>query len=269
MSGWPRDYTPQDRRKLQLLSGNRCAFPNCDFRITDGKTETFLSNICHIEDANPGWRYNPDMTNAERAWFDNLIILCPNHHILTNDKNNFSVQDLKDMKRNHESKQLESKLTENPSMLGAAVTAISKIKLGKFEESEVSAVFDPNIKITFNSVKRNISRINEYKIYHEKINSLYDELEREGSVKKENLLSTIKIIYIRIKGKYVMDSNTPLDVIRENADNIIEDVYEELYKELHNNGLFREDITIALELIVVDAFIRCKILEEPKDYDNQ
>ncbi|OCZ69742.1 hypothetical protein A9F99_09165 [Acinetobacter pittii] len=65
----------------------------------------FIGQVCHIEAANKkGQRFNPRMTNEERRDFENLILLCANHHIITNDVNEFPVNVLKNMKAAHEQK---------------------------------------------------------------------------------------------------------------------------------------------------------------------
>jgi len=37
-----------------------------------------------------------------------------------------------------------------------------------------------------------------------------------------------------------------------------------LYSKLEDSNFFEEDIILGIRLILVDDFIRCKILEEPK-----
>ena len=82
-------------------------------------------------------------------------------------------------------------------------------------------------------------------------------------IKKEKLLSVIKDTYLRIKGKYILNSDNAIELIRQNSDNIIDDVYDELYSKMESYNLFDEDLILGIRLIMVDAFIRCKILEEP------
>ena len=52
--------------------------------------------------------------------------------------------------------------------------------------------------------------------------------------------------------------------IKINADNIIDDVYEVLNEKVSESSFWEEDIALGIRLIMVDAFMRCKILEEPK-----
>ncbi len=67
-------------RKLYLYSGNCCAMADCDFPIMD-QSGALIGHICHIEAALPdGPRFNYVMTNEERRSFENLVLLCANHH---------------------------------------------------------------------------------------------------------------------------------------------------------------------------------------------
>lgn len=71
-----KEPTLQTLKKLFALSGNRCAFPQCEFPIVDSKGN-ILGQICHIEAAEKnGPRYNPKQTDEERRSFDNLLLLC-------------------------------------------------------------------------------------------------------------------------------------------------------------------------------------------------
>ena len=49
-------------KRLFALSGNQCAFQYCEEKIVD-KDGNLIGEICHIEDANPGCRYNPNQTD--------------------------------------------------------------------------------------------------------------------------------------------------------------------------------------------------------------
>ena len=146
------------------------------------------------------------------------------------------------------------------------ITAISDIELDAEEEASFLNVeaFEIEAKISHNDIKRNKALIDEYKVFYTKVNSLYQTLENEGSFRKENLLRNIRSIYLKIKGGYVGDSVRPMQKVRDNADNIIEDVQEQLLamaeKRANNCS---EDISFGVSIIMVDAFMRCKILEEP------
>ena len=264
MGSGPRKYTEQTLKKLFGLSGNICAYPSCNNTLVNSKN-ALDSNICHIEAANKGGeRYNENMTDVERADYENLILLCRQCHDKTNDVKVYSVEVLKEMKRNHETIYLNQRINSNPSMLKNTINAISNISMTSIKKEEQLNVFNPKEKLDFNKIKTNYSLVNEYKVYHEKINSLYDELEAQGSLKKEKLLSNIEQLYLQTKGKYALDSANSIQIVCENSDNIFDDIFDALYLQLQNSNFFNEDIILGIRLIMVDAFIRCKILEEPQ-----
>jgi C-terminal domain 10 of the ABC-three component (ABC-3C) systems len=264
-----REYKPSTTKRLHALSGNQCAAPNCTNALIARDGETIISKICHIESAKKGGaRWNTDMTDDERRHFNNLILLCDECHSIIDNKENeskYPVSMLKDWKKQHESTMTYSILNKNPSLLNILISAISEIDLFVEETtSQAMKAFDIDEKIEYNDIKRNKALIDNYKVFYKKINSLYQTLEEQGSFKKENLLRNIKNIYVKTKGKYIENSSDPIRIIRENADNIIEDVQEELLikAEKHTTS-FSEDISVGVSLIMVDSFMRCKILEEP------
>lgn len=89
-------------RELYLKSGNRCAFPGCERTILNDKGNV-VGQICHIEAASRGGeRFNPNQTNDERRQASNLLLLCYEHHIETNDVEAFPVERMQSIKKAHE-----------------------------------------------------------------------------------------------------------------------------------------------------------------------
>lgn len=99
----------QDKIVLQR-SYNKCAYPDCpDDLVFDplvaadqGKS---VGRIAHIRGASPGGpRYDPTMTDAERASADNLMVLCGTHHDAIDSQIDYhTVEFLQEAKRQHES----------------------------------------------------------------------------------------------------------------------------------------------------------------------
>jgi len=270
MDSKARKYKPSTVKRLHALSGNQCAAPNCTRELIARDGETIVSKICHIEAASAdGARWNADMDDDQRRHFDNLILLCDECHCIIDNKENetkYPVALLKQWKKQHKSTMTYSYLNQRPSLLNKIITAISEIELDAKEEASPPNVeaFEIEEKIKHNDIKRNKALIDEYKVFYKKVNSLYQILEEQGSFKKENLLRNIRGIYLQVKGKYVGNDVDPMQMIRDNADNIIEDVQDKLLamaEEKTSN--FSEDISFGISVIMVDAFMRCKILEEP------
>jgi hypothetical protein len=87
------------------MSGNKCAFPDCQNPIWT-ENGTLIGYMCHIEAQSPGGaRYNPTQTPAKRDGFDNLLLLCGIHHpIIDIESETYTVDVLKKMKADHERK---------------------------------------------------------------------------------------------------------------------------------------------------------------------
>ncbi len=154
-------------------------------------------------------------------------------------------------------------LNKNPSMLKNTIVALATIDLTKYQDAQPLNVIDPSDKIEFNSLKRNATVIREYSAYHTKLNALYTELEGQGSIAKEKLLRVIKLTYDSVKSSYIKDTKSWQKIVRLNSDAIYDDVYNRLYEKLEAAKVWDEDVVLGLNIIMVDAFIRCKILEEP------
>jgi tetratricopeptide (TPR) repeat protein/transcription elongation GreA/GreB family factor len=90
-------------RTLFARSGNQCAFPGCTHPLIDDD-DNFIGQVCHIEDAMPGERFNDNMSNEDRRKYENLILFCYPHHVKTKSKSKYSVEDLIKYKAEHESK---------------------------------------------------------------------------------------------------------------------------------------------------------------------
>jgi hypothetical protein len=270
MASKARDIKESTIKRLFMLSGNECAETTCIKTLIARDGISLISKICHIEAAEPGGaRYRDAMTDDERRGFDNLILLCDEcHTIIDNPANEktYTVPLLKYWKKTHEAKML-TKFTLNPSLLKNIINEISKLSLenAPIVDTQSLVPFSIDEKIAYNSITRNKFLIDEYKVYYSKINALYTELEKQGSFRKEDLLRYIRQSYLAIKGKYVGDSKNVDEIIRENSDNIIEEMQNVLVQSIiKDETTYQENIEFGIAVVMVDAFIRCKILEEPK-----
>lgn len=254
-------------KRLYALSGNRCAFPGCTIEFFNGDKMN-LSNICHIEDANPDSkkknRFNEKMTDEQRADFSNLILLCPNHHKETEDPIKYKVEDLKMMKKKHEKKIQEltkNKIINSPSLLGKIIILLNKNKELNDGNEEILNPPKTNEKIKFNNLIENRPIIENYKVFQGKLNLVFKEIENDGSNKKEIILIDINTLY----KKEILNYKN-IEEIRNNADLIFNNIREKLLEKLEtkNNETEIEVLEYGLNIIIVDAFMRCKIFEEPK-----
>jgi hypothetical protein len=91
-------------KRLFARSGNRCAYPRCTVEIVQG--ETVVGEVCHIRAVRPdGPRHDPDQSPNDRHGYENLILLCANHHkVVDDDPEAYTVERLLKMKADHESR---------------------------------------------------------------------------------------------------------------------------------------------------------------------
>lgn len=113
-------------RELFLKSGNLCAFPGCNRPIMDQKGR-FVGQLCHIEAAEKGGeRFNETMTNEGRRAFSNLLLLCYEHHVVTNNLVDWTVPRMQEIKVSHEKKVFD--FIENLQMRIVDFTALTEAK---------------------------------------------------------------------------------------------------------------------------------------------
>lgn len=274
-----RQYKRTTVRRLDTLSGNQCAKPDCINSLVANDQISIISKICHIEAASKkGARYNSNMTDDQRRHYDNLILLCDACHTIIDNKENeekYPVNLLRDWKSKHEKKELSKKeayteLKRHPASITFVINCIGEADFLNTEDDTGKAeLFIISNKITHNNIIDYKPIINEYKDYQGKLQSLYTTLEAEGSLKRSFLLKNIRTIYLQVKEKYITNNTgSELDNIRKNADRILDDVKNKLWTIIENSNNLKEDtpyeaINIGLLIVMVDAFIECKILEKP------
>ena len=74
-------YSERDLKKLFGLSGGICAFPGCSEDIVCRDTNDIVGQIAHIvANSDEGPRADPAMPVSARDSYENLMLLCRNHH---------------------------------------------------------------------------------------------------------------------------------------------------------------------------------------------
>jgi len=93
-------------KRLFAVSGNRCAFPGCALPLVDEGSGKVTGRICHIKAESPGGpRYDAEQSEKKRHEFDNLVLMCPNHHdVIDSDVETYTVQKLLEIKTQHEAR---------------------------------------------------------------------------------------------------------------------------------------------------------------------
>jgi len=144
------------------------------------------------------------------------------------------------------------------SNLATVINILALEDLSEFETKYEINDFEINKKIVYNNLTDIKGIINDYKIYHSKINEMYITFDKCGVNKSFTILQTIRKKYFEACQEtdneceiFLLVINKVIEIVL-NSNNYAEIPYEEL--------------EICVEIIVVDAFIRCKIFENPEGY---
>ena len=103
-----RNYSQTTRRVLDIQSLNQCAYPGCTNPLVEPSTEqsspVVIGHICHIYAISPsGPRWQEGITERELNSPENLILLCPNHHVVVDcQPETYTAELLKQWKEDHE-----------------------------------------------------------------------------------------------------------------------------------------------------------------------
>ena len=112
-------------------------------------------------------------------------------------------------------------------------------------------------KINYNDLNGVRELINDYKIFSVKLDQKYTEFDREGINRSTSILQIIRRQYIKLRNEK-KDSEEVFYGVVENIMKIIEESFN--YRVLPF-----EELEMCVDILVVDAFMRCKIFENPEE----
>lgn len=100
-----KEPSQQTVKRLFALSNNRCAFPRCISPIIT-HSGSVIGKICHINArSKKGPRFDAKQTDEERNSFNNLVLMCGNHHDqIDKQPELYTAEVLREIKASHEKK---------------------------------------------------------------------------------------------------------------------------------------------------------------------
>lgn len=114
-------------------------------------------------------------------------------------------------------------------------------------------------KIEFNDLMPVKETIDDYKIFYSKLDEKYKEFDKQGVNKSFSVLSVIRNIYNKLTGEI----SDPQELFYT----IMDDVIELIKNSKNYIEIPYEELEICVSILVVDAFIRCKIFKNPEGYN--
>ena len=115
-------------------------------------------------------------------------------------------------------------------------------------------------KILFNDLEDVKGIIDDYKIFYHRLDEIYSEFDKEGKNKSFSVLQEIRRQYTELNRL----NNTPVDIFYE----IINCVMKVIIESSNYIEIPKEELQMCVDILVVDAFIRCKIFKNPEGYNH-
>lgn len=146
------------------------------------------------------------------------------------------------------------------SDLTTIINILAEVKLDENEPLGNINRFEIDKKIEFNKLDIAASIIDDYKIFYNQVEKKYREFDKMGLNKSMLVLQFLKKMYIDalLKNKY--DNSDLLFV------GLIDEVKEIVINSSNYSEISKETLEACASLLVVDAFMRCKIFKNPEGY---
>ena len=152
----------------------------------------------------------------------------------------------------------ELKEDPDPEKIESNLTTIIKI-LSKEDWSQGGSGFetvpyDIEAKISYNQLDAARVLIDDYKIHYPRIEKIYSDFDKQGANKSLSILNGIRTEYIAIGSVASPD---------QWFFSIIEKVVQKILASANYTPIPEEELKLCVQILVVDAFIRCKIFKNP------
>ena len=160
---------------------------------------------------------------------------------------------IKEIKNEPSFEKVESNLT-------TIITILSEEDLNQRTSGFEKIPFDIESKISYNQLNKARTLINDYKIHCSRINKIYSEFDKIGKNKSLSVLNSIRKEYITL-----YQAGSP--------DQLFFSIIDKVVKKIHSSANYKktiklEELELYVGILVVEAFIRCEIFENPMEKTN-
>jgi hypothetical protein len=144
------------------------------------------------------------------------------------------------------------------SNLANVINILSKEDLDKNNISSEINSFEIDRKMSHNKLDAAKDIVDDYSIHYGRVDKIYTEFDSLGSNKSNSVLSSIRKEYLKAKSSLTDD---------ELFFEIINKVQDKVLNSSNYTVIPIDELELCINILVVDAFIRCKIFENPKNYN--
>ena len=146
----------------------------------------------------------------------------------------------------------------DPEKIESNLTTIIKIlskedwSLGVFGFEVVP--YDIEAKISYNQLHDTAALIDDFKIHYHRIDKIYSDFDTQGVNKSFSILNGIRTVYLALGAEISPDQRFLT---------IIDKVTRKITASANYTPIPEEELELCVQILVVDAFIRCKIFKNP------
>lgn len=148
----------------------------------------------------------------------------------------------------------ESHLEKLETNLAEIIKIIAKENWSKEDDSFQIIPYEIDKKIEFNQLNKAKEIIRDYCTYNSRIDKIYQVFDEAGVNKSKSVLRFIRSLYLKQK-----DVDNPDEVFF----NVIDLVNKKIMESKNYQPIAFEELDLCTSILVVDAFIECKIFENP------
>jgi len=151
-----------------------------------------------------------------------------------------------ELQREPDNSKIESNLTTLITIIAKEDWTPSKLE---------TKSFDIENKITYNQLIAARILVDDFYIHNPRINKIYSEFDKQGKNKSLSVLNRIRTEYMSLS-----NNSIPADDL---FFKIIENLMQNVLASSNLSPMPEEELVMCVQIIVVDAFIRCKIFKNP------
>ncbi len=169
-----------------------------------------------------------------------------------NDLNTEQLKEINDfIKKEFKSEPDPEKVESN---LATIIKILSKEDWNPEGLSIETIPYDIEEKISYNQLDTARVLIDDYKIHYHRLEKIYSDFDRQGDNKSLSTLNAIRTEYLAL-GSAVSPDQCFFSVIKK--------VIRKIRASANYTPIADEELELCVQILVVDAFIRCKIFKNP------
>lgn len=143
--------------------------------------------------------------------------------------------------------------------LAEIVDILSNEDLSNVPQSLQVDAFEVGRKITFNNLDSLEGLIQGHAVHYSRLDGIYSEFDLRGVNKSASVFASITSEYLKCQAS---------DVGADLFFSIIRNTVEKIRSSSNFNRIPLDELELATTILVVDAFIRCKVFKNPNAYNH-